>query len=63
MLPAGEFQPVSVAQDGGDLGVVVGLGPTSVPVAVDIAVFTSVTCLVLKLGYTLESTGELKTNS
>lgn len=63
MLPAGEFQPVSVARDGGDLGVAVGLGPISVSAAVDISVFTLVTCLVLKLGYTLESSGELQKNS
>lgn len=39
---------------------VAGLGPTPVPTAVDIAVYTSVTHLVLKLGYTLKSSGELK---
>ena len=42
MLPAAEFQPVSVARDGGDLGVAVGLGPISVSAAVDISVFTLV---------------------
>lgn len=37
-----------------------GLGATSVLVAVDLAVFTLVTCLALKLGYPLESLGESK---
>lgn len=41
----------------------VGLGAASVLVAADLAVFTLVTCLVLKLGYTMESLGEFKKNS
>lgn len=45
---------------GCDLGVVVGLGPPSVPIGIDISVLTLVTCLVVKFGYILELLGSLK---